>query len=96
MVEVAALADADRDASSSSRRLVISSTAQKDKLVRHCKCTRCIGTDVDLDKRTFPEHLRRDSFKFALELVEQIVHSRGELALGIGVLRVSRLARAAS
>lgn len=36
---------------------------------------------------TFPEHLRGDFIKFGLEFIEQVVHSCGELALGIGVLR---------
>jgi len=37
--------------------------------------------------RTLPEHLFRDIVELALELVEELIDSRGELALGIRVLQ---------
>jgi hypothetical protein len=39
-------------------------------------------------KRTFAKHFFRHIVKFALELVEELVDCRGELALGIGVLEL--------
>lgn len=39
-------------------------------------------------KRTFSKHFFGDIVKLALELVEELVDGRGELALGIGVLKL--------
>jgi hypothetical protein len=39
-------------------------------------------------RRTFAKHFLGDIVEFALELVEQLVDSCGELALGIGVLEL--------
>lgn len=58
---------AARDASSSSRRLVMSSTAHVHRLV-HIRRYECIGGGGRRLRQelTFPEHLRRDIVEFAL------------------------------
>lgn len=78
--------DADNEASSSSRRRVMSSTRGGQRWLLHGSghgSPKSSGSE----KLTFPEDLLRDIVKLALELVEELVDCRGELALSVGVLR---------
>lgn len=42
---------------------------------------------TDRTKHTFPKDLLGDIVELALKLVQELIDRRGELALGIGVLR---------
>jgi hypothetical protein len=81
--------DAVNEASNSSRRRVMSSTGRRSVLNGAAKGKWYFAQPLEKNlKLTFAKHLFCDIVEFALELVEELVDRRGELALGIGVLEL--------
>lgn len=86
VAEVESLFDADKEASSSSRRRVMSSTRRGQQWFLHGSGHMMIWSPTAQMKHTFSKDLLGDIVKLALELIEELVDCCGELTLGVGAL----------